>query len=69
MLNLLVAVVVMTFCPSDKIAIWYHIVLPAFEGIDVTSPTAIVLTNFFSLATSESKSSVLVIIVMGRVYT
>jgi hypothetical protein len=69
MLNLLVAVDVMTFCPSDKIAIWYHIVLTAFKGIDVTGPTTIILTNSFSATASESKSSVLVNIVMGRVYT
>ena len=69
MLNLLVAVDVMTFCPSDKIAIWYHIVLTAFKGIDVNSPTTIILTNSSGATASESKSSVLVNIVMGRVYT
>ena len=69
MLNLLVAIEVMTFWPSDKIATWYHIVLTAFKGIDVRSPTTIILTNSSGATASESKSSVLVNIVMGRVYT
>jgi hypothetical protein len=64
--NLLVAVVVVTFCTSDKIAIWYHIVLQAFKGIDVTSPATIILTNSSGAAAFESKSSVLITIVMGR---